>query len=326
VIAPVLLQGATSRLESEFDTSITRRFEYLWFAQDDEKNESGEVVPGIGGSVYELLGIGNSITKNSFVPEIVKFRRRTLKSGGRALNALPQGSYNEFGNFAFSGPQNMFGCFKTGQTLRASKDDVGSLLVGAGLNTATFRISQISENGTTFLTIPPGGTETLILPNGTLVVHSDGSYTYTASVNPTNPQPGPADAFLYKIVNTMSGSESAARDGRLPAVALPLIVNDNTFAADASGEANGNVLITDYDPGGEPLTVRMINTTPVSASPTTITLANGVLNINPDGTFVFRFMNSVAIQTFTYMVTNTYGCTGSATVTINRRGSLSGGD
>lgn len=78
VAAPVVLAGATRNLEDEFDTSIAQRFEYVWFAQDDERKSDGEVVPGIGGSVYELLGIGTSATKNTFVPELVRERRTAL--------------------------------------------------------------------------------------------------------------------------------------------------------------------------------------------------------------------------------------------------------
>jgi hypothetical protein len=75
VVSPVILKGSTENLASEFDTDIAKRFEYFWFAQDDERKNDGEVVPGIGGSVYELLGIGTNTTKNNYVPELVATRR-----------------------------------------------------------------------------------------------------------------------------------------------------------------------------------------------------------------------------------------------------------
>lgn len=59
-VAPVILAGSTRQLESEFDTATACRCDYVWFAQDDEKMGDGEVVPGIGGSVYELLGISTA--------------------------------------------------------------------------------------------------------------------------------------------------------------------------------------------------------------------------------------------------------------------------
>lgn len=71
-------QAALARLEGEFEPSISSRFKYAWFAEDDESKENGEVIPGVGGSVYELLGIGDSKTKNSFVPELVRERRKLL--------------------------------------------------------------------------------------------------------------------------------------------------------------------------------------------------------------------------------------------------------
>lgn len=78
VLAPVVLQGAQARLEGDFEPSIASRFQYVWFAEDDESKQNGEVIPGVGGSVYELLGIGDSKTKNSFVPELVRERRKLL--------------------------------------------------------------------------------------------------------------------------------------------------------------------------------------------------------------------------------------------------------
>lgn len=78
VLAPVILKGAQDRLESEFEPGIAARFKYAWFAEDDESKENGEVIPGVGGSVYELLGIGDSKSKNSFVPELVRERRKLL--------------------------------------------------------------------------------------------------------------------------------------------------------------------------------------------------------------------------------------------------------
>lgn len=73
VVSPVLLHGAQNRLENEFPESMSRRFNYVWFATDFEKNEVGDVMPGIGGSVYERLGLG--VEQNNFVPKIVRERR-----------------------------------------------------------------------------------------------------------------------------------------------------------------------------------------------------------------------------------------------------------
>jgi hypothetical protein len=74
VAAPVLLEGAENRLAREFPYEISSRFEFVHFAVDTDK-DGENVIPGIGGSVYELLGLGNSKEKNKYVPKLVKERR-----------------------------------------------------------------------------------------------------------------------------------------------------------------------------------------------------------------------------------------------------------
>jgi len=74
VVAPVMLEGAEKRLEDEFPSGISDKFEYVWFATDTDK-DGENVVPGIGGSVYDRLGLGNEDQKNRYMPEIVKERR-----------------------------------------------------------------------------------------------------------------------------------------------------------------------------------------------------------------------------------------------------------
>lgn len=75
IASPVMLAGAESRLAREFPEDVARTFEFVHFATDTEK-KGEDVVPGIGGSVYELLGLGDGSAKNRYVPEIVKERRR----------------------------------------------------------------------------------------------------------------------------------------------------------------------------------------------------------------------------------------------------------
>ncbi|WP_295539166.1 hypothetical protein [uncultured Pseudacidovorax sp.] len=76
VASPVLLSGAQERLAAEFPPEISAKFEYVWFATDSDK-QGENVLPGIGGSVYERLGFGDECEKNKYVPEIVKERRRS---------------------------------------------------------------------------------------------------------------------------------------------------------------------------------------------------------------------------------------------------------
>ncbi|HEX9511283.1 MAG TPA: hypothetical protein VF939_12425 [Puia sp.] len=47
---------------------------------DNEVNAKGKVIPGIGGSVYQRLGLDNSEKKNKYIPQIVKTRREQLSA------------------------------------------------------------------------------------------------------------------------------------------------------------------------------------------------------------------------------------------------------
>ncbi len=75
IIAPVMLHGAEQKLRNEFPISIGRKFRFITLAIDDEINAEGQVVPGIGGSIYAELGLGDVHTKNKYIPEIVRQRR-----------------------------------------------------------------------------------------------------------------------------------------------------------------------------------------------------------------------------------------------------------
>lgn len=79
IVSPVLLDGAQSRLQEEFPLEIAKKFKYFWFATDYQK-DGDDVLPGIGGSVYERLGFCNEKEKNKYIPEIVKIRRNKSTS------------------------------------------------------------------------------------------------------------------------------------------------------------------------------------------------------------------------------------------------------
>lgn len=77
VVAPVMHKNAKDNLEKEFPKKISELFEYINFATDSEKSEDGsDVIPGIGGSVYELYGFENEAAKNKYIPELVRYRRK----------------------------------------------------------------------------------------------------------------------------------------------------------------------------------------------------------------------------------------------------------
>jgi hypothetical protein len=77
IAAPVILRGAQMRLRREFPIDVSRRFRFLYFAEDDEKDDDGNVLPGIGGSVDKRLGLEEPA---SLTPRLVIERRKALVS------------------------------------------------------------------------------------------------------------------------------------------------------------------------------------------------------------------------------------------------------
>ena len=80
VVAPVIHSDAEKKLNSEFPSAITEKFKYIYFAIDDEMQSNGNLVPGIGGNVYQRLGFKDQDDKNKFIPKLVKERRESLIS------------------------------------------------------------------------------------------------------------------------------------------------------------------------------------------------------------------------------------------------------
>ncbi|MDO4462527.1 MAG: hypothetical protein Q4C30_08555 [Bacteroidia bacterium] len=74
ILAPVMYKDGIPNLRSEFPKTISNKFKFYTFAIDDEKNEKGEVVPGIGGMVYTRLGLGTAKEKNLYIPKMVIHR------------------------------------------------------------------------------------------------------------------------------------------------------------------------------------------------------------------------------------------------------------
>lgn len=76
IVAPVMSVETAKKINHEFPEEIRNKFKYLAFAIDSKRDSEGYVIPGIGGSVYENLGIGTAETKNKYIPKIIKERRK----------------------------------------------------------------------------------------------------------------------------------------------------------------------------------------------------------------------------------------------------------
>lgn len=67
-----MFKGAEENLRNEFPSSISSKFQFIYLVTDDEQNEQGEVVPGIGGMVYQRLGLGDNTNKNKYIPSLIR--------------------------------------------------------------------------------------------------------------------------------------------------------------------------------------------------------------------------------------------------------------
>ena len=63
---------AEDALRSEFPSEISDLFEFVYLAQDSVRDETGEVKPGIGGQIYQLLGMKDQPARTGFMPKLVK--------------------------------------------------------------------------------------------------------------------------------------------------------------------------------------------------------------------------------------------------------------
>jgi len=72
IVSPVMHSKSEEFLRKEFPDDIANKFKFICFAIDSEKDLGGEVKPGIGGQIYQLLGMKDQPVKTSFMPDLVK--------------------------------------------------------------------------------------------------------------------------------------------------------------------------------------------------------------------------------------------------------------
>lgn len=72
IVSPVIHKNSERSLKKEFPEEISNKFVFVYFACDSEKNSTGEVIPGIGGQVYELLGISKQPVLTGYTPKVVE--------------------------------------------------------------------------------------------------------------------------------------------------------------------------------------------------------------------------------------------------------------
>ncbi|WP_410503587.1 Ig-like domain-containing protein [Leeuwenhoekiella sp. ZYFB001] len=113
--------------------------------------------------------------------------------------------------------------------------------------------------------------------SGSLVFNADGTYTYT----PNDGFIG-EDTFSYEVCD--GGSPQACDSADVIIQVLPIgtpdnaapVANDDTAITEAGTPVDGNVLVNDFDPDGDTITVTG-NTEPT----------NGSVTVNPDGSYTY---------------------------------------
>ena len=151
----------------------------------------------------------------------------------------------------------------------------------------------------------------LTTEGGRVVVNPNGSYIYT----PPSGFVG-EDTFTYTVCD--DGMPQACDTATVTVEVLPVtpittndppVANNDTATTEQGTPVEGSLLPNDYDPNGDPITV---NTTLI-ISPT-----NGIVVINPDGTFTYTPTdpNFIGEDTFTYEICDDQGLCDTATITI----------
>ncbi|KJF77322.1 hypothetical protein UA45_13380 [Morganella morganii] len=75
IVSPVMHEHAEEKLKNEFPVKISKKFQFIYFATDKERdNTTGEVIPGIGGVIYKKLGLTDQPSQTGFIPLLVKQR------------------------------------------------------------------------------------------------------------------------------------------------------------------------------------------------------------------------------------------------------------
>lgn len=72
IVAPVMHSKSEKSLRDEFPEEIADKFVFISLAVDNDRAANGEVVPGIGGQIYDLLGLEDQPARTNYMPLLVK--------------------------------------------------------------------------------------------------------------------------------------------------------------------------------------------------------------------------------------------------------------
>jgi gliding motility-associated-like protein len=178
----------------------------------------------------------------------------------------------------------------------------------------TLAVSQFEINGVIY----PAGSTVAIPGVGSIVVNSNGTFTFTPVANYN----GTVPTINYTVTDGQGGSDSGALAITVAALNdAPLAVNDNVTTFEDT-PINGNVLANDSDPDGNSLTVTQFTIAGVTGTFTAGTTATipgvGTVVVNADGTFTFTPVTNYngTVPAITYTVSDGNGGTDTADLTL----------
>ncbi|RQP24754.1 tandem-95 repeat protein [Albitalea terrae] len=163
-------------------------------------------------------------------------------------------------------------------------------------------VTQFTVGGTTYAA---GATATLA-GVGTLLINSDGSYTFTPAAN----YDGAVPSAVYSMTDGTASSTATLAITITPVNDAPDAVDDLVSTPINTGlTINVKANDVDVDDSTASLTV----SSPVLSDPT-----KGTVSVNPDGTLAFTpATNFSGTLTITYTLTDPHGLSDTATVTVN---------
>jgi len=85
IAAPILSEGAEEELRDEFEIDIFNKFQFIYFAEDNEREAEDNVVSGITAKLDKRLASVDQDAKNSVTPAIVKLRRDQYITANKAF-------------------------------------------------------------------------------------------------------------------------------------------------------------------------------------------------------------------------------------------------
>ena len=143
----------------------------------------------------------------------------------------------------------------------------------------TLTVVGFTVNGNTYVA---GATATL--PEGTITVNADGTYTLVPAANYT----GPVPVITYVVVDESGATSTATLTLNVTPVNDPPVANDDNATTPPDTIITGNVIDNDADVDGDALVVTEFTVDGVDYPPgSTVTTPEGEITINADGSYTF---------------------------------------